>query len=108
MLSRDVKIRSEDLVIEVTLSLFGSLNSFIWKHINSRSGVVMSRFKSLMISALSTIICILGFSLPVSARTLEPVGGVVTAANKLAIVAPYLVLAGLIIAVSAIVIKRRK
>jgi len=37
-----------------------------------------------------------------------PVGGVVTPINKLAIIAPYLVLAGLIIAVSAIVIKRRK
>jgi hypothetical protein len=36
------------------------------------------------------------------------VGGYVTSTNKLAIVAPYLVLAGLIIAVSAIVIKKRK
>jgi streptogramin lyase len=37
-----------------------------------------------------------------------PVGGVVTSINKLAILAPYIALAGLIIAISAIEIKKRK
>jgi len=37
-----------------------------------------------------------------------PVGGVASPINKLEIIAPYLALAGLIIAVSAIVIKKRK
>jgi len=37
-----------------------------------------------------------------------PIGGVTSPVNKLAIIAPYVLLAGLIIAVSAIVIKRRK
>ena len=36
------------------------------------------------------------------------VGGVVTAANKLSIIAPYLVLAGIVAVASAIYIKRRK
>ena len=37
-----------------------------------------------------------------------PVAGVVTAPNNLAIVAPYLVLAGIVAVASAIYIKRRK
>jgi hypothetical protein len=37
-----------------------------------------------------------------------PVGGVASPINKLEVIAPYLVLAGLIITVSAIVIKKRK
>ena len=45
---------------------------------------------------------------PIIEYELPPVGGIVTPINKLAIIAPYLVLAGLIIAVSAIVIKKRK
>lgn len=68
----------------------------------------MSRFKSLMISASIVAISHLNSVLPVSAMELDPVGGVVTAVNKLAIIAPYLVVAGLIIAVSAVIIKKRK
>ena len=76
----------------------------------------MSRFKSLLTSALFTIISVVSLNLTVlgkindefNSHELDPVGGVVTAVNKLAIIAPYLVLAGLIIAVSAIVIKKRK
>jgi hypothetical protein len=68
----------------------------------------MSRLKSLMISAAIVAVNSLNSVLPVSAMELDPVGGVVTAANKLAIIAPYLVVAGLIIAVSAVIIKKRK
>jgi hypothetical protein len=39
---------------------------------------------------------------------LDPVGGVVTTANKLAIVAPYIALAGIVAVTSAIYIKRRR
>jgi TolB protein len=39
---------------------------------------------------------------------LAPIGGVTTPVNKLAILAPYIVLAGLIVAVSAVIIKKRK
>jgi hypothetical protein len=38
----------------------------------------------------------------------QPVGGVVTSINKLAILAPYIALAGLILTVSAVIIKKRK
>ncbi len=68
----------------------------------------MSRFKNLMISTLSTAIGILGLAQPVYAGVVAPVGGVVTAVNKLAIVAPYLVLAGIVAVASAIYIKRRR
>lgn len=61
-----------------------------------------------MISASIVAISHLNSVLPVSAMELDPVGGVVTAVNKLAIIAPYLVVAGLIIAVSAVIIKKRK
>jgi len=37
-----------------------------------------------------------------------PVGGVVVSVNKFAVLTPYIALTGLIIAVSAIVIKKRK
>lgn len=40
--------------------------------------------------------------------TPKPVGGVVTPVNKLEVLAPYLALAGLIVAVSAVVIVRRR
>ncbi|MGB6680925.1 MAG: hypothetical protein WBF08_06350, partial [Candidatus Bathyarchaeia archaeon] len=40
--------------------------------------------------------------------SLAPVGGISTPINKLEILTPYIALAGLIIAVSAIVIKKRK
>jgi len=72
----------------------------------------MSRFKSCLISTLFTAIYALGFVMPVLGPTDErvgnPVGGVVTAVNKLAIIAPYIALAGLIIAISAIIIKKTK
>jgi len=45
---------------------------------------------------------------PTDERVGNPVGGVVTAVNKLAIIAPYIALAGLIIAISAIIIKKTK
>jgi hypothetical protein len=70
----------------------------------------MSRFKNVLISTLITVISTLGFIMPVMAPAEmqdPPVGGVVTAANKLAIVAPYIVLAG-IVAVAAIYIKKRR
>ncbi|WP_455370061.1 QVPTGV class sortase B protein-sorting domain-containing protein [[Eubacterium] cellulosolvens] len=68
----------------------------------------MSRVKSLMISTLSTITSILGSTQKVYARELTPVGGVASTVNKLAIIAPYLVLAGIVAVGSAIYIKRRK
>ena len=76
----------------------------------------MSRFKSLLTSALFTIISTVSLNLTVlgkinnenGSHELDPVGGLVTAANKLAIVAPYLVLAGIVAVASAIYIKRRK
>ncbi len=70
----------------------------------------MSRFKSLMISNLSIAMGALRLAQPVLGNrdNGDPVAGVVTAANKLAIVAPYLVLAGIVAVASAIYIKRRK
>jgi hypothetical protein len=71
----------------------------------------MSRFKNVLISTLITVISTLGFIMPVMAPAEmqdPPVGGVVTAANKLAIVAPYLVLAGIVAVASVIYIKKRK
>ncbi len=70
----------------------------------------MSRFRNLMISTLSIAIGALGLAQPVLgySQNGDPVGGVVTAVNKLTIVAPYLALAGLILAVSAVIIKKRK
>lgn len=69
----------------------------------------MSKFKSLLISTISIAIGALGLAQPVLAPpVLPPVGGVATAANKLAIVAPYLVLAGIVAVGSAIYIKRRR
>ncbi len=70
----------------------------------------MSRFKSLMISNLSIAMGALRLAQPVLGNrdNGDPVGGVVTAVNKLTIVAPYLALAGLILAVSAVIIKKRK
>jgi hypothetical protein len=44
----------------------------------------------------------------VTVNQLSPIGGVTTPVNKIAILTPYLALAGLIAAVSAIVIKKRK
>jgi len=55
------------------------------------------------------VMFVVGFIMPVlGGRVDNPVGGVVTAVNKLAVVAPYIALAGLIIAISAIIIKKRK
>jgi hypothetical protein len=70
----------------------------------------MSRFKSLLILTLSTAIGALRLAQPVlgDQQNGVPVGGVVTAANKLAIVAPYLVLAGIVAVASAIYIKKRR
>jgi hypothetical protein len=39
---------------------------------------------------------------------LAPVGGIIIPTNKLAVLTPYLTLAGLIIAVSVVTIKKRK
>ncbi len=63
-----------------------------------------------MISTLSTAIGALRLAQPVLGQQQEydTVGGVVTAVNKLAIVAPYLVLAGIVAVASAIYIKRRR
>jgi hypothetical protein len=56
-----------------------------------------------MISTLTAIINMMTLTKMVCApRELPTVGGVATAANKLAIIATYLALAGLIIAVSTI------
>ena len=69
----------------------------------------MSRFRNLMISTLSTAIGVLGLAQPVlGQKNGDPVGGVVTAVNKLAIVAPYIVLAGIVAVASAIYIKKRR
>jgi hypothetical protein len=70
----------------------------------------MSKFKSLLISTLSTAIGILGFAQPVLGNrdNGDPVGGVVTATSKLTIIAPYLVLAGIVAVASAIYIKKRR
>ncbi|MFC1506966.1 hypothetical protein ACFLQ6_07845 [Thermoproteota archaeon] len=71
----------------------------------------MSRIKSLLTSTITTVISALGFIMPVigyDEMQDPPVGGVVTAANKLTIIAPYLVLAGLVAVASAIYIKRRR
>jgi hypothetical protein len=55
---------------------------------------------------------IVGFIMPVLGQNDRmdgyPVGGVVTAVNKLAVVAPYIVLAGIVTIASAVYIKRRK
>jgi hypothetical protein len=67
----------------------------------------MSRFKSLMISTLSTL-NMLGLTQTVYARELTPVAGVAAEVNKLAVIAPYLVLAGIVAVASAVYIKRRK
>ena len=70
----------------------------------------MSRFKSLMISTLSTAIAALGLAQPVLGDQQNgiPVGGVAAAANKLAIITPYLVLAGIVAVASVIYIKKRR
>jgi hypothetical protein len=73
----------------------------------------MSTLKSLLTSALLTIIYIANVGMtvlgqPVPDHEVEPVGGIATAANKLAIIAPYLVLAGIVAVASAVYIKRRK
>ncbi|MCW4043852.1 MAG: hypothetical protein NWE90_09075 [Candidatus Bathyarchaeota archaeon] len=71
----------------------------------------MSRFKSLLTSALFTIMTFVNLKLTVLGQNEidhETVGGVGTAVNKLAIVAPYLVLAGIVAVASAIYIKRRR
>ncbi len=73
----------------------------------------MSRFKSLLTSALFTITSVVSLNLTVLGQDYYgnqeyPVAGVVTAPNNLAIVAPYLVLAGIVAVASAIYIKRRK
>ena len=73
----------------------------------------MSRFKSLLTSALFTITSVVSLNLTVlgefnGSQEYGTVGGVVTAVNKLAIVAPYLVLAGIVAVASVIYIKRRR
>lgn len=71
----------------------------------------MSRFKSLITSALFTIISVVNLNMAVLGQNFndhETVGGVVTAVNKLTIVAPYLVLAGIVAVASAIYIKKRR
>jgi hypothetical protein len=71
----------------------------------------MSKFNSLLTSALFTITSTVNLSMMVLGQRdheFEPVGGVATAANKLAIIAPYLVLAGIVAVASAVYIKRRK
>ena len=70
----------------------------------------MSRIKNLLISSLSTALGALGFAQPVLGQQTPPVpvGGVAAAANKLAIIAPYIVLAGIVAVASAIYIKKRK
>jgi hypothetical protein len=62
-----------------------------------------------MISTLS-ILGMLGLAQPVLGLGIAPapVGGVVTAVNKLTIVAPYLVLAGIVAVASVIYIKKRR
>lgn len=70
----------------------------------------MSRFKNLLMSSLSTALGALGLAQPVLGQGIPPapVGGVVAAANKLSIIAPYIVLAGIVAVASVIYIKRRK
>ena len=74
----------------------------------------MSKFKSLLTSVLFTIISIVNLNMTVLAQNfndnhkLDPVGGVVATVNKLAIAAPYLVLAGIVAVATAVYIKRRK
>ena len=69
----------------------------------------MSRFKNLLISSLSTALGALVIAPVLGQQTPPaPVGGVAAAANKLAIIAPYIVLAGIVAVASAIYIKRRK
>ena len=47
-------------------------------------------------------------TIEITVNQLSPIGGVTTPVNKTAILTPYLALAGLIITVSAVVIKKRK
>ncbi len=70
----------------------------------------MSRFKNLMISNLSIAMGALRLAQPVLGNrdNGDPVGGVVTATSKLTIIAPYLVLAGIVAVASAIYIKKRR
>jgi hypothetical protein len=73
----------------------------------------MSKFKSLLTSALFTIVSIVNLSMTVLGQNdrdheLEPVGGVAATVNKLAVIAPYLVLGGIVAVATAIYIKRRK
>ncbi|MBS7651364.1 MAG: hypothetical protein QXN62_09000 [Candidatus Bathyarchaeia archaeon] len=48
------------------------------------------------------------YTLQAPAPTPRPVGGVVLSTNKLEIVTPYIALAGLVIAVSAVLVKKRR
>jgi hypothetical protein len=71
----------------------------------------MSRLKSLLTSAIVTIMSAVNLSVMVLGQNFDhetPVGGVATAANKIAIIAPYLVLAGIVAVASVVYIKRRK
>jgi hypothetical protein len=71
----------------------------------------MLRFRSILASTIFTIASAVNLSIMVLGQRdheFEPVGGVTTAANKLAIIAPYLVLAGIVVVASAVYIKRRK
>jgi hypothetical protein len=73
----------------------------------------MSRFKSLLTLALSTIISVVNLSMTVlgkinSNHEYDPVGGVAAEVNKLTVIAPYLVLAGIVAVASVIYIKKRR
>ena len=73
----------------------------------------MSRFKSLLTSALFTMTSVVSLNLTVLGQDYYgnqeyPVAGVVTATSKLTIIAPYLILAGIVAVASAIYIKKHK
>jgi hypothetical protein len=86
------------------------INLIKWIYIKSGSDAIMSRFKNLLMSSLSTALGALGLAQPVLGQQIPrtTVGGVAVAVNKLAIIAPYVVLAGIVAVASAIYIKRRK
>jgi hypothetical protein len=85
-------------------------NLIKWEYVKSGSDVIMLRIKNLLMSGLSIALGALGLAQPVLGQRIPPapVGGVAAAANKLAIIAPYIVLAGIVAVASAVYIKRRK
>ena len=106
--SGDFMVAAQSIAIPHTVFFFDQGGSLKWSFELDESSHVVAISSTGDTVAVGTQAPTTAYLLDTGYSSFAPVGGVASPVNKFAVLTPYVALAGLIIAVSAIVIKKRK